>query len=209
MHKMFLPDELKIKYKELKPRIKKRLKEFEQVPKKDYFYELCFCLCTPQSRARNAFEVQTKLMKADFYNKPFDPIDLLRSPEHYIRFHNQKAKRLLDAVDYFPDILEILNSEDSPDEKRDRIHAGVNGFGWKESAHYLRNIGYKGLAILDRHILKHLVSCGVYEEIPNISSKKRYFQTEEKFKEFAEHIGIPIDELDILFWSYESGEILK
>jgi thermostable 8-oxoguanine DNA glycosylase len=32
---------------------------------------------------------------------------------------------------------------------------------------------------------------------------------EEKFRRFAGEIDIPMDELDLLFWSRETGEILK
>jgi N-glycosylase/DNA lyase len=204
-----LPDFLHQKYLVLKTDIKKRLLEFSQVPEADYFYELCFCLCTPQSKAESAWKVQQKLAEKDFFNKAFDPTSILREPSHYIRFHNQKAKRLLEAREKYDQILSIIKSDKSNDEKRILIYENVNGFGLKESAHFLRNIGYRNLAILDRHILKHLVHCRVYDEVPKISSKKQYQIVEEKFKEYAENIKIPIDELDLLFWSYEAGKILK
>ena len=34
-------------------------------------------------------------------------------------------------------------------------------------------------------------------------------EIEKKFQQFAEQIGISVDELDLLFWSNEAGEILK
>ena len=204
-----LPPELREHYRKLKPAIKKRLKEFKQVKPEDYFYEFCFCICTPQSKAKNAWEIQKILMKKDFLNKQFDPTEYLRNPIHYIRFHNQKGLRLLRAREYFPEITDILNSKSSNIEKRNAIREKAEGFGFKESSHFMRNIGYQGLAILDRHILKHLVYCNVFKEVPKIGSKKQYIEIEQKFLDFSAEIGIPIDELDILFWSYESGEILK
>ena len=89
MKKYHLPDFLKKNYKILKPLIKKRLMEFKNIHVDDYFYELCYCICTPQSKAKNAFQVVNKLRQRDFLNKKFNPIDLLRDPSHYIRFHNQ------------------------------------------------------------------------------------------------------------------------
>ncbi len=204
-----LPDSVREGYDRNKLAIKKRLVEFSAIPKEEYFYELCFCICTPQSKAANAWQVQKKLAERNFYEKPFDPVDILNDKSHYIRFHNQKAQRLLEVREQWPEIKAVLESDMTNIEKRFWLFDNVKGMGLKESAHYLRNIGYRNLGILDRHILKHLVSCQVYSEIPNISGKKRYLEVEAKFQEFAEFIGIPIDELDLLFWSYEAGEILK
>jgi thermostable 8-oxoguanine DNA glycosylase len=51
----------------LKPKIKQRLSDFKNVKKQNYFYELCYCLCTPQSQAENALVVQKKLEDSDFF----------------------------------------------------------------------------------------------------------------------------------------------
>jgi N-glycosylase/DNA lyase len=209
MKKNTLPDYLITKYKELKGPIRKRLKEFSEVPESEYFYELCFCICTPQSRARNAFQVVEKLKKADFIHKPFNPAKILNDKEHYIRFHNQKALRLLKLISTYPNVREIIKSDLTSFDKRNKIKDAVDGFGYKEASHFLRNIGYKDLAILDRHILKHLVLCKVFKEVPKVSSAKQYFEVEKKFLQFSKAVGIPLDELDLLFWSYETGEILK
>lgn len=209
MNKYTLPDYITEKYIELKKPIQKRLKEFKQVPKEEYFYELCFCLCTPQSKASNAFKVVEKLKAVNFKDNEFNPVDFLRDSNHYIRFHNQKAQRLLKAREYFPLVQEILELNNYKFEKRKEITKIVNGYGLKETSHFMRNIGYEGLAILDRHILKHLVFCKVYNEIPKVSSEKQYLKVEKDFLNFAEKVGVPIDVLDILFWSYETGEILK
>ena len=45
--------------------------------------------------------------------------------------------------------------------------------------------------------------------IPKTLTPKRYFLIEQKFHEFAREVGITMDELDLLFWSRETGEILK
>ena len=94
-------------------------------------------------------------------------------------------------------------------EKRILLVGTIDGMGMKEASHFLRNIGYCGLAILDRHILKHLVLCHVYDELPKIGSAKKYLEIEAMFSEFCDMFGIPIDEMDLLFWSYETGVILK
>jgi thermostable 8-oxoguanine DNA glycosylase len=50
---------------------------------------------------------------------------------------------------------------------------------------------------------------GVIEEIPEVLTKKNYLEIEKKMKEFAKLIRIPLDELDLLFWSEETGFIFK
>jgi N-glycosylase/DNA lyase len=74
----------------------------------------------------------------------------------------------------------------------------------------MRNIGRSGgLAILDRHILRNLKRFGVIRSIPATLTTKRYLSIERRFARLADEIGIPIDELDLLFWSMETGEIRK
>ena len=206
---MQLDKELSAHYEKNKARIRARLNDFKQVPKEDYFYEFCFCLCTPQSKAASALQVQNKLKELNFLNNPFYPVEILAVPEHYIRFHNQKAKRIQDAASYYPKIQEILDSESAPKEKRMKIYQSVNGFGMKEASHFMRNIGYEGLSILDRHILRNLVKLGVFADLPNISTVKNYLSAELAFLSFADEVAIPIDELDLLFWSFENGDIIK
>lgn len=209
MFSIHLPEIFKEKYHFLKPSIKQRLEDFKNVPSDKYFYELCFCICTPQSKASSALAVQNELEKLDFLNNDFDPTPILRKKDNYIRFHNQKSNRLLIIKEQWPIIKAILDSDLESQEKREWINNNVNGIGRKESAHYLRNIGYTDLAILDRHILKHLVTCGVFSEIPNISTKSRYDEVSQNFLVFSKNVGIPMDELDLLFWAEEAGEILK
>jgi N-glycosylase/DNA lyase len=79
----------------------------------------------------------------------------------------------------------------------------------KEASHFLRNIGERNLAILDRHIFKHLKRLGVIKEIPRSVTKRRYLEIEKKWHKYANKIGILLDELDLLFWSMETGEIRK
>lgn len=205
----FLPENIHEKYIELKEPIRNRLEHFKNTPEKGYFYELCYCICTPQTKAASALIVQSKLEDIDFFNQDINPVNILREPAHYIRFHNEKSKRLVDAKNLFPDIIKIIHSEIGNIEKRDWLARNFKGIGMKESSHFLRNIGFTGLTILDRHIFKHLKLCEVIEDIPKSINFNKYKQIEHLFLQFSEEIGIPIDELDLLFWSYETGSILK
>lgn len=204
-----LPKPLLEKYREYKPAIQKRLGEFSEVQRKDWFYELCFCICTPQSRAENAFAVEIELREKDFKHNDLNLVSALGNKERYIRFHNQKAKNLEKMKSMFYEIETLLESKNTPEFKRFWLAENVRGIGMKESSHFLRNIGYINLAILDRHILKHLTFCGLFESVPVLKSAKHYLEIERRFLDFANHVNIPLDELDLLFWSYETGAILK
>jgi len=197
------------KYKKLRPKIQQRLNDFSNVSEDKYFYELCFCICTPQSKAASAMIVQNELESLDFYNNEVDTTPILRRKENYIRFHNQKSNRLQLIKQQWNEIEAVLQYDIPDREKREWLNNNVNGIGRKESAHYLRNIGFKNIAILDRHILKHLVTCGVFDEVPNIATKKRYDLVADEFFNFSKEVGIPMDELDLLFWAEEAGEIIK
>ncbi len=201
---------LRTRYREQQTEIRSRLEEFRQVLPEQYFYELVYCLLTPQSNAVHAAQVQYQLAKHRFHENEVDPESFLRQKETYIRFHRTKSHLLLLMKAQFPEIQAVLISKLPVYDIREWLVRHVKGLGYKESTHFIRNIGKNGgLAILDRHILRNLVHYGVIRSIPKTMTRKQYLALEEKFQQFAVSIGIPIDELDLLFWSHETGQILK
>ncbi len=175
-----------------------------------YPYELMYCLLTPQSSARNAQRVMDVLQQRGFLEHPFDPEPVLSDRAHYIRFHRTKSRRLLEVRAQMPGIIAALTQDLEPIDLREWLVKNVNGLGYKEATHVLRNIG-KGadLAILDRHILRNLQRYGAVRRLPATITKRQYLRLERSFQRFARTVGIPPDELDLLFWSMETGEILK
>jgi N-glycosylase/DNA lyase len=202
-------------YAERGERVRNRLHEFARVSPSAHFYELAYCLLTPQSSAVNADAAIRRLEECSFFEQGIDPTPILRQHDAYIRFHNTKGQRLLRARVQFPCIAARLTStpHGAPEEAihalRDWLTMHVNGIGRKESAHFLRNIGYRGLAILDRHILRNLKYHGALRSVPPTLSSSRYSIIEDRFRQFAADVGIDMDELDLLFWSRETGEIRK
>jgi len=197
-------------HRERRAAIRTRLLDFSRVPESEYFYEVAYCVMTPQSSAVHADRVVENLKRLDFLRTGFDPEPVLRLRDQYIRFHRNKARYLLGIREEIDDILTNVSNGSSGNELRDWLVKNVKGLGYKEATHFLRNIGKnEGLAILDRHILRNLRRYGIIRSIPKSLSKKRYLATEKRFQEFAREIGIPLDELDLLFWSLETGEIRK
>jgi N-glycosylase/DNA lyase len=197
--------------------IRARLAEFAAVPRELWFYELSYCLLTPQSSAVNASRVVEALQTIRFLEMGGDPTPLLRDRHHYIRFHNTKSRRLLEARETYHLLLAELDRSRASAHSfktdgyvlRDWLLTHVRGLGWKEASHFLRNIGFQELAILDRHILRNLKHHGVIRSIPKTLTPKRYVSIERAFMKFAGVLNIPMDELDLLFWSRETGEIRK
>ena len=208
-------EDLQKSYESKKSEIKKRLEEFRSVLNESdeiIFAELAFCLCTPQSKAKHAWAAISALNKHNLLLSGNS--DQIKPFLNSVRFNESKAKYIVEARNFFmrDSNLEIKSKLDmsSPEKNRQWLVENVKGYGLKEASHFLRNIGIgKSLAILDRHILKNLVEYGVIDEVPKSLTGKKYFEIEKKFIEFSEKIGIPMEELDLLFWSEETGHIFK
>ncbi len=202
-------DDLHWLYRERRGTIRKRLEDFSRVRPSDYFYELVYCILTPQSSARNAGKAVERLQEKNFYREAVDPEPILFQKDYYIRFHRTKARLLVELKNEFPKILSVISNSQPGLVLREWLVTHVKGLGYKEASHFLRNIGHRDLAILDRHILRNMKKFGVIRTMPKTLTRKQYLKLEKRFQDFARKVGIPIDELDLLFWSMGTGEILK
>ncbi len=131
-----------------------------------------------------------------------------------ISFPDEKSKYIVEARKRFirqnVDFVQFFKKFLSPAGAREWLIKNVNGLGRKEASHFLRNIGMgKNFAILDVHILRNLKWFGVIGEIPDQLSDKRYMEIEGLMKKFSAEINIPMDELDLLLWSKETGFMFK
>jgi len=197
-------------YSSKKEAIRRRLKQFRAVDPSDYFYELVYCLLTPQTSAKNAGKVVEELQRLSFHSFPIDPEPILRNRSTYIRFHRTKSRNLLKLKEDFPVVLKAMSDFTDPSVKREWLVKNVLGLGYKEATHFLRNIGLNGgLAILDRHILRNLKRYKAVRSVPKSLSRRKYLSLEQSFIRFSARIGIPLDELDLVFWSMETGMIRK
>lgn len=177
------------------------------------FEELTFCIYTAGASARMGLRsvesVRSVLMSGSTH-------DIQRALSGRHRFPNARGAYVFETREYFREhcglrLDETLRCFKSPDERRDFLAANraVRGIGYKEASHFLRNIGYRGYAILDKHLLSRLTEFEVIESPKPPSTKTRYVATEESVKHFADAIGIDFDELDLLLWYTKTGEILK
>ena len=203
---------LKVHYKSLKKEIKQRLRQFSALPASDYFYELCFCLLTPQSNAKKCWQAVEKLKKCRLEGRKINSRRIKSCLRQNTRFYRKKAKYIKEAVKKWPKIKEKITKIKDAAELRNWLadKDNVKGLGYKEASHFLRNIGksQNKAAILDRHILRNLKRYGVVRKIPNLN-KKNYLLIEKKMIAFSRKLGIPLDELDLLLWAKETGNVFK
>lgn len=108
-------------------------------------------------------------------------------------------------------LRERLDGFTDPVERRDWLarERRIKGLGYKEASHFLRNVGFSGYAILDKHILRSLCELGVTDSPAPPGTRARYLKTEEQLRAFARDVQVDFDELDLVLWSMKTGEILK
>ena len=197
--------------------IQARLAEFARLREADdarLFEELVFCIFTAGASARmglNSVEKVRPLLPAGTV------VELAAALTGAHRYPNARAAYIVATRDYLRRecslrLREKLDSfGDDWHSRRDFFAANkaIKGIGYKEASHYLRNIGYRGYAILDKHILRTLHEHGLLESPDPPATKKKYLAGEQLMREYAARLGVDFDELDLLFWSNKTGEILK
>ena len=204
-------------YRKIKPAIKKRLEEFRRIHRsgdEDIFSELSYCILTANANAVLCDRAIKDLEKTGLLLKG-TAAQIRSKIKGRARFHNKKADYIVGARSLFRrgKRLDIKGSLDLNDiiATRDWLVENIKGYGYKEASHFLRNIGLGGgIAILDRHILKNLKKHGVIKNIPDsLGSRKMYLAIEDRMRLFSRRIGIPMEELDLLFWSIQTGFVFK
>jgi len=181
--------------------------------KQDIFYMLCFCLLVPQSKQVLAEEAEQILRAKDFYGKGMSKEKLAELLKGKARFHNTKARRLLQARQVFLEtnfwttlkqrFQSYQNATGNPRERvllqtRAWLDSKIDGMGLKLASHFMRNIGMRGLAILDSHVRNAMKERYGVGNPGDALSKSDYYVIESKVKEYAKKVGISLDELDLL-----------
>jgi len=185
--------------------IESRLKEFKQMSQNDtqeWFSELCFCILTANSKAENALRIQQEIGTNGFINLTEQAIsEIIKKHKH--RFHNNKAKFIAQAR-FFIDIKDKIKDLSGP-QAREFIAKNIKGLGFKEASHFLRNVGYDDVAIIDRHILRFMLQQKLITSIPKHLSVKFYLKCEQILSKFE----IALSRLDLIIWQKMTGNVLK
>lgn len=200
-----------LKESEVSEKVEKRIEEFEEVGKQGnnrWFSELSFCVLTANSSAQLAIDIQKDLGSKGFIELSLD--DLIEKLEdHGHRFYNTRAEYIVENRKYSNEIKEIITDFSDPRQARGWLVENIKGLGYKESSHFLRNVGYKNLMIIDRHILRILCDEDIIERNPNTLTKKKYLDIEERVDSLSEKVGLSLAAIDLYLWYMETGKILK
>ena len=210
-----MTNSLAAEYAEKRAAIEKRLREFRAVWREGdrrIYSELCFCICTPQSKAVLCDRAVSRLAGN---GKLFrGSLSEVRAGLKGVRFPNNKARYIMESRRLFMENgrIKIKDKIDTRDIRTARhwLARNVKGLGLKEASHFLRNIGFgRDIAILDVHIMRNMKRLGIIKDLPKCLTEKCYLAMEEDLRKFAGRAGIPMDALDLLFWSRETGMIFK
>jgi N-glycosylase/DNA lyase len=182
---------------------------FRHKSTKQWFSELCFCILTANSKGRNAYNIQRELgVKGLCECSARDIRKCIQRHRH--RFHNNKTKFIVEAREHL-DIKEKIQTivkEHDEFAARKWLVDNIKGLGWKESSHFLRNVGYKNLAIIDRHVLNVMDQYRLAKK-PKTISRKAYLKFESILQKLADRLRITQAELDMYLWYMRTGDVLK
>src|SRR3989344_9100615 len=228
-------ENLKQQYNNKKDKIRERLAQFERFFNEPFswhymnielkllpseksdderiFEELSFCICTANASAEmglRSIDAIRNIINVENADRMSERL----KGEH--RFKNARAAYIVHTRDYLKNTIgfrlknKILSFKDK-NELRDffALNKDIKGLAYKEASHFLRNIGFKGYAILDKHIINSLHEFGVLQTNDKPKNAREYLEIEQKFIDFSKDAGINMDELDLLLWSGKNGRILK
>jgi len=185
-----------------------RIQEFKKIDKnstKDLFKELCFCILTANFNAEKCIEIQNEI-GTDFLILSEEELSNKLSEMGH-RYPNCRAKYICDSAKYNEDLRDIISST-KDEELREWLVENIKGLGYKESSHFLRNIGFDNLAIIDFHIIDVLATHKIIKK-PKSLTRKKYLEIENTLRKIAKETNLSLAELDLYLWYMETGKILK
>ena len=186
---------------------------FRQLPEdvRDVYYEGCYCIFAVQNPAIRSVRAVKWMRGGNIFDAAADDPDgttrrVAEGIRGLVRFHNVKGRRVVLFRQQVEEVHGLLKGGDRVSGMRDHLAKMVNGFGMKEAGHFLRNMGFRGLAILDVHILRQLDARGVFGWSKGKSlSPSKYREAEVAMWGYARELGTDVDHLDVLWWSQGSG----
>jgi len=197
--------------------INARLADFQRIwqtgTDRDLWEEMVFCFftggCSAKMGLRSIEAVRPLLIDG---TQPQLAAALVGSH----RYPNARSRYIVASREFLQQhcnmqLREKLESFECGFERRDWLvkEKGIKGLGYKEASHFLRNVGFRGYAILDKHVLNCLAELKIIDDPKPPNTRSRYLSTEDKLRQFSEQAGVDFDEMDLVLWSMKTGEVLK
>lgn len=204
-------------HRERRRQISERLNEFADVWEREtderIWEEMVYCFFTGGCSARmgmRSVDAVRPLLRSG--SQP----ELAKALTGVHRYPNARSKYVVHSRDFLESELRFeikrrLREFECENQRRDWLvkEKGIKGLGYKEASHFLRNIGFRGYAILDKHVLNCLFELKIIDDPKPPSTRSKYLSVEESLRKFAQSAGIDFDEMDLVLWSMKTGEILK
>jgi len=198
-----------LKNSHVKKLVDMRMEEFKQnggKASREIFKELCFCILTANFNAERSIEIQKKIDDG-FLTLPISQLtEELRKLGH--RYPQTRARYIVEARRYADSLKDVISRFKDSSLLREWLTKNIKGIGFKEASHFLRNIGYNDLAIIDFHIINILSKYGLTDR-PKTMTKKKYLEIESILRKIAKLSDISLAELDLFLWYLETGKVLK
>ena len=210
-------ENIRIAHQARRGEIRARLAQFRDIWKtgsnERLWEELAYCIFTAGASARMGLR-SIEAVGSLLCHGTREEMTLALTSVH--RYPRARPGYIVTTRDYLRQdcgmrIRDRLESFSDPIDRRDWLarEPRIKGLRYKESSHFLRNIGLSGYAILDKHVLRSLAELGIIETPRPPTTRARYLETEHLMKQFALALRIDFDELDLVLWSMKTGEILK
>lgn len=191
--------------------IEARLAEFQALrdaPPETLFKELCFCILTANTSADLCLRVCDEVGDAFLDASCSDEVTSLLKRARY-RFYNVRGRHIAAARDVLATLKEIMKGFGTDEQGlRAWLADNIKGLGYKEASHFMRNIGYENVAIVDFHVVDILVKEGLVTR-PKAMNKKVYATMEGVLQDVARRAGLSLAALDLYLWYLETGKVLK
>lgn len=190
--------------------VRSKIKEFEKVGKgsnEDLFRELVFCILTANFSAEGALRILESLGNEIFTLPQEDLTERLAELGH--RYPKRRAEFIVEARKLLPILRELISSFKDERILREWLVRNVKGLGYKEASHFLRNVGFKNVSIIDFHVLDLLAKFGIIDERPRNLSRRRYLMIESLLEKISKIVGVSLAELDLYLWYMETGKVIK
>ena len=209
--------EIKKAHAERRDQIRQRLDEFAAVRERgddrELWEEMVFCFftggCSAAMGLRSVEAVRLVLMDGD-------QTQIANALAGAHRYPNARARYVVHSREFLKErynlkLAEKLQGFDCSLERRDWLvrEKGIKGLGYKEASHYLRNVGFRGYAILDKHVLNCLAELKIIDDPKPPNTRAKYLTVEDQLRKLTRRLNIDFDELDLVLWSMKTGVILK
>ncbi len=179
---------------------------FRKATAEDLFGELSFCLLTANTSAEMGIRTQELIGLDNFLHMGQGELrDALKAAKY--RFYNLRSKFIVDSRWILEELPGLVNASDTF-QAREYLVENIKGLGYKESSHFLRNVGVFDFAILDKHIVR-MIRKENPELSVNVASRKNYLRNEEVILEIASEMGLKPGILDLYMWKIATGKLIK